>query len=54
MSNRHAYNRYMLSLPGRHRLAIFEGYGHQDVFMGNRVHEDIFPRLIEFLDEQRG
>ncbi len=39
--------------PGRHELAIFERYGHQDVFMGNRVHEDSFPRLIRFFDRCR-
>lgn len=40
-------------VPGRHELAIFPRYGHQDVFMGNRVHEDIFPRLLQFLDRHR-
>ncbi|WP_283744316.1 alpha/beta hydrolase [Sideroxydans sp. CL21] len=37
--------------PGRHRLQVFTGYGHQDVFMGKNVHADIFPRLIAFLRE---
>jgi lysosomal acid lipase/cholesteryl ester hydrolase len=32
---------------------VFEGYGHQDVFMGKNNHIDIFPRLLQFLDEQR-
>jgi len=36
--------------PGRHRLECIEGYGHQDVFMGERVHEDVFPRFLSFLD----
>ena len=40
-------------VPSRHELAIFPRYGHQDVFMGNRVHEDIFPRLLQFLDRHR-
>jgi cholesterol oxidase len=40
-------------VPGRHELAIFPRYGHQDVFMGNRVHEDVFPRLLTFLEEHR-
>lgn len=40
-------------VPGRHELAIFPRYGHQDVFMGNRVHDDIFPRLLQFLDKHR-
>ncbi len=37
--------------PGRHRLHVFPGYGHQDVFIGKNVHEDIFPTLISFLRE---
>lgn len=37
--------------PGRHRLRVFPGYGHQDVFMGKNAHEDIFPELVSFLRE---
>lgn len=37
--------------PGRHQLHVFPGYGHQDVFIGKNVHEDIFPTLISFLRE---
>lgn len=40
--------------PGRHKLHVFPNYGHQDVFMGKNVHRDIFPRLLEFLNEHRG
>lgn len=40
--------------PGRHQLHIFERYGHQDVFMGKDVAVDVFPRLLTFLEEQRG
>jgi len=36
-------------VPGRHELHQFDGYGHQDVFMGKNVHVDIFPRMVEFL-----
>ena len=36
-------------VPGRHELHQFDGYGHQDVFMGKNVHVDIFPRIVEFL-----
>ena len=39
--------------PGRHELQIFDGYGHQDVFMGKHVARDIFPRLSKFLDDKR-
>jgi len=38
-------------VPGRHQLHVFPGYGHQDVFIGKNVHEDIFPKLISFLRE---
>jgi cholesterol oxidase len=40
--------------PGRHELHIFEGYGHQDPFMGKNNHLDIFPRLVEWLKQNRG
>ena len=36
-------------VPGRHERHIFPNYGHQDVFMGKNCHNDIFPRLLEFL-----
>ncbi|MCL2393667.1 MAG: alpha/beta hydrolase [Acidimicrobiaceae bacterium] len=39
--------------PGRHELAVFPGYGHQDPFMGERVDRDIFPRLLEFIEAHR-
>jgi cholesterol oxidase len=38
-------------VPGRHELHIFPNYGHQDVFMGKNVAEDIFPRLLKFLQK---
>ncbi len=53
-SNVLAYKRLQQIVPGRHQLAIFPGYGHQDVFMGKTVHVDIFPRLLKFLNEHRG
>lgn len=37
--------------PQRHRLQVFPGYGHQDVFMGKNVAVDIFPHFISFLRE---
>lgn len=39
--------------PGRHQLYVIPGYGHQDPFMGKNVATDVFPRMVEFLDEQR-
>jgi lysosomal acid lipase/cholesteryl ester hydrolase len=38
--------------PGRHQLAIIPGYGHQDVFMGKSVAEDVFPTFLAFLTAQ--
>ena len=38
-------------VPGRHELAIFDGYGHQDVFMGKNNDKDIFPSLVKFIDK---
>jgi cholesterol oxidase len=39
--------------PGLHELQVFEGYGHQDVFMGKNNHVDIYPRLVQWLDGHR-
>ncbi len=50
-SNLICHQRLEKITPGRHQLQVFPGYGHQDVFMGKNVHEDIFPRLITFLRE---
>ena len=38
--------------PGRHELAVFPGYGHQDVFMGADVALDVFPTMLDFLKRQ--
>ena len=34
--------------PDLYKLKIFEGYGHQDVFMGRQAHTEIFPHFLEF------
>ena len=52
-SNIVAYNRLEKIVPGRHQLHIFDGYGHQDVFMGKNNHIDVFPRLLEFINQHR-
>jgi cholesterol oxidase len=52
-SNIVCHQRLEQVVPGRHQLAVFPKYGHQDVFMGKNVYVDIFPRLLEFLKEQR-
>ena len=51
-SNIRCHERLEKIVPGRHQLHVFPGYGHQDVFMGKNVHQDVFPRMIQFLREQ--
>ncbi|MFC5995709.1 alpha/beta fold hydrolase [Pseudonocardia hispaniensis] len=51
-SNIVCYERLEAVAPGRHELEVIPGYGHQDVFMGKDVHQDVFPRLLEFLQRQ--
>jgi cholesterol oxidase len=48
-SNIVCHDRLQEIVPGRHELAVFASYGHQDVFMGKNIHQDVFPRLMEFL-----
>jgi cholesterol oxidase len=50
-SNIRCHARLERMAPGRHRLKVFPGYGHQDVFMGKDAAADIFPHLIAFLQE---
>ena len=50
-SNIVCHGRLQQIVPGRHKLRVFPGYGHQDVFMGKNVHADIFPSMIAFLRE---
>ena len=33
----------------QHELKIYDGYGHQDVFMGQDVARDCFPAMLEFI-----
>lgn len=40
--------------PGLHRLAVFETYGHQDVFMGKDVARDVFPGMLDFIVRHAG
>jgi cholesterol oxidase len=48
-SNVVCYERLEAVAPGRHELVVFPGYGHQDVFMGRKVHQDVFPEMLDFL-----
>lgn len=50
-SNIRCHARLEKIVPGRHRLHVFPGYGHQDIFMGKDVHTDVFPPLLAFLRE---
>jgi cholesterol oxidase len=50
-SNIHCFKLLDALVPGRHQLHVFKGYGHQDVFMGKDAAKDIFPRLVEFIDQ---
>ena len=34
----------------QHELAVMEGYGHQDPFMGRDCDRDIFPTIVDFFD----
>lgn len=53
-SNQVCYERLEAVAPGRHELEVFDGYGHQDVFMGQHVARDVFPRMLDFLKRQAG
>lgn len=50
-SNIHCHDMLEKLVPGRHRLHVVPGYGHQDIFMGKNVATDVFPHLISFLRE---
>ncbi|HYD59474.1 MAG TPA: alpha/beta fold hydrolase [Noviherbaspirillum sp.] len=50
-SNIRCHERLEKIVPGRHKLHVFPGYGHQDIFMGKDVATDVFPHLISFLRE---
>lgn len=52
-SNIVCHERLERIVPGRHELHVFPGYGHQDAFMGERVADDVFPRLLEFIEKHR-
>lgn len=50
-SNIECHQRLEGICPGRHELHVFPRYGHQDVFMGKDCDKDIFPRLLQFLQQ---
>ncbi len=48
-SNIECFRRLEKIVPGRHELRVIPGYGHQDIFMGKRSAEDVFPHIVRFL-----
>lgn len=48
-SNIICHQRLEAMAPGRHQLHVYPDYGHQDVFMGQNVAQDTFPRMLDFL-----
>ncbi|MDT3680164.1 MAG: alpha/beta fold hydrolase [Burkholderiaceae bacterium] len=48
-SNIECFRRLENIVPGRHELRVIPGYGHQDIFMGKRCAEDVFPHIVRFL-----
>lgn len=53
-SNIECFRRLEKIVPGRHELRVIPGYGHQDIFMGKRSAEDVFPHIVRFLDRHAG
>lgn len=47
---RRTYEFFDRYAPGRHSLRILPGYGHLDVFMGQRAAQDVFPLIRDELD----
>ena len=52
-SNIECHRRLEAIVPGRHQLRVFPNYGHQDVFMGKNVSEDIFPTFLEYFQQHK-
>lgn len=49
-SQRASHEWYAGHVPGRSSVHVFDGYGHLDVFMGQRAAQDIFPTIIGELE----
>ena len=52
-SNIVCYERLQKIVPDRHQLHVFPKYGHADVIIGKNADQDIFPRFVEFLEQNR-
>ena len=52
-SNELTYETLNQLKPGNeNKCKVFEGYGHQDIFMGKNCDKDIFPTFVDFLQQQ--
>jgi hypothetical protein len=49
-SQRASHEWYVRHAPGRARLHVFDGYGHLDVFMGDRAAAETFPTIVDELE----
>ena len=49
-SQRASHAWYASHAPTRTALHVFDGYGHLDVFMGERAARDIFPTILAELE----
>ena len=52
-SNIVCYERLQKIVPDSHQLHVFPKYGHADVIIGKNADKDIFPRFVEFLEQNR-
>lgn len=53
-SNKLSFNRIQKDFPGQEiKYLEFEGYGHQDIFIGKNSATDIFPSILDFLNKHR-
>jgi len=52
-SNQVCHRRFREFGCDQHELVVYPGYGHQDVFMGERVAQDCFPPMLDFLNKHR-
>lgn len=52
-SNIHCYEQLKARGANQHSLHVFDGYGHQDLFMGKDVARDVFPSLLAFIGQWR-
>jgi hypothetical protein len=50
-SQQRTYEWFEGHAPGRHSMHFLPGYGHLDVFMGQRADEDVFPVIVNELEK---